>query len=105
MVEKELVTEEKRILEILLASKLHEYVVGIHSEQLGSELCLTQVEDIIIPEGQTPIVILKGYDISGHFLDRNKINLESITSVYPFSSKFENPFIPKPDDETKSMLA
>lgn len=67
-------------------------MIGITSPDLGKDTCITAVQDIILDEDD-PIIIIKGYDRSGYFLERDTLPLKNITSVIPFTSLFENPFL------------
>lgn len=93
-VDKEFITTSDVILLELINSKLHGNVIGISSPLLGAGMFMTAVEDILL-EGKRSIIVLKRYDVNGHFLSTNKLSLEKITAVCPFKSKFENPFLPK----------
>lgn len=88
----EFVSDKSEMLRILAASKENNTTVGINSHLLGSGTHITSVVDIL-PYDDDILVILKSYDITGHILDRNKLFLTEIRSVFPFSSRFENPFI------------
>ena len=68
-------------------------MIGITSPDLGKDTCITAVQDIILNDEDDPIIIIKGYDRSGYFLERDTLPLKNITSVIPFTSLFENPFL------------
>ena len=93
-VDKEFITSSDTILQELLHSKLNGNMIGISSPVLGTGMFITAIEDILL-EGKRSIIILKRYDITGHFLATNKVLLNKITAVCPFQSKFENPFLAK----------
>ena len=95
---KELIMKPTRIIQELMNSKQHGNVVGISSPVLGAGMFITAVEDIEF-EGLKPIIVLKNFDISGYFLLKNKIPVDEIIAVCPFTSKFENPFLNKDDRE------
>ena len=87
----ELVSEPGEVLEVLADSKANGTAVGVVARELGNEICVTAVEDILIGEEVT--VVLKNYDITGYMLETNKLKLGDIKSVCPFKSLFENPYM------------
>jgi len=87
----ELVSDPGEMLNILAESKANGTAVGINAAPLGNEIYITAVEDVIIDEDIT--IVLKNYDITGYMLERNKLKLGEITSVCPFKSAFENPYM------------
>jgi hypothetical protein len=91
-VDREFITTPDALFLELVESKLHGNVIGISSPLLGAGIFMTAVEDILL-EGKKTIIILKRYDINGHFLSTNKLPLEKIAAVCPFKSKFSNPFL------------
>lgn len=93
-VDKEFITSSDTILQELLHSKLNGNMIGISSPVLGAGMFITAIEDILL-EGKLSVIVLKRYDITGHFLTTNKLLLNKITAVCPFTSKFENPFLAK----------
>jgi hypothetical protein len=88
----QILTSPSTILKALLESKLSKSVIGIRSKSLGHGTSMTTVEELIINDNETTIV-LKGYDMSGYFLDRHSLRLDEIESVIPFDALFENPFL------------
>jgi len=80
------------MLEILVEYQANNTVVGISAPVLGSGVFLTSVAHIH-PAGPDYIITLKGYDITGYILERNKIKLTDIRAVGPFKSKFKNPYL------------
>ena len=86
----------KAMLEILISSMLHGNAVGISSPALGTGIYITAVEKILnnndIFDQSEIIIVLKGYDITGFFFERNTIKLNEIKSVWPLKSPFKNPF-------------
>ena len=94
-----LISEPTKIFKALLDSKEKGTVIGITSPILGKTMCLTCIEDLILSNEGELIVVLKSYDINGYILPSNKISLSHIESVYPFTSMFQNPFIPKRNSE------
>lgn len=93
-VDKEFITSSDTILQELVHSKINGNMIGISSPVLGAGMFITAIEDILL-EGKRSIIVLKRYDITGHFLATNKVLLDKITAVCPFKSKFENPFLAK----------
>jgi hypothetical protein len=88
----ELVSDPGEILNILTESKSRGIAVGISAPMiLGDEIYVTAVEDIIIGDDIT--IVLKNYDITGYMLEKNKLKLGEIKSVFPFKSAFENPYM------------
>jgi hypothetical protein len=86
----------KPMLDILLNSMAHGNAVGISSPALGTGIYITAVEKILnnndIFDQSEIVIVLKGYDITGHFFERNAIKLSEIKSVWPLKSPFKNPF-------------
>jgi hypothetical protein len=101
----EFLTSKDEIFRELLHSKIHGNVVGICSDRLGNGMYLTAVEELLQDDGDL-IAIIKPYDCTGHFFPVNRLHIGEITSVFPFKSKFENPFATKltssNNDELKS---
>jgi hypothetical protein len=95
------ITNPKEILEQILDSKSKGTVIGISSPILGRGMVLTSVEDLIL--GGSPLIVLKPYDTSGNMLPETKIYLENINAVRAFSTRFENPFVSKFEDDQKSF--
>lgn len=87
----ELVSDPGDMLNILSESKAHGTTVGIKAPKLGSGIYVTAVDDIIIDTEIT--IVLKSYDITGYMLERHKLKLSDIRSVFPFKSPFQNPYM------------
>ena len=88
------IREPKDILKALLDSKDNGTAIGIKSTVLGNGMFVTAVEDILIGDGhENTKVILKGYDFTGHVLEKNTMHLSEIDGVCLFSSKFGNPIL------------
>jgi hypothetical protein len=86
------ISEPSEILKHLYESKTHGTVVGISAPILGNGVFLTAVEDIkMINDDHS--VQLKGYDVTGYILERNRIRLSDIRAVCPFRSLFVNPYL------------
>jgi hypothetical protein len=86
------VSAKAEMLGILVNSKQHGSAVGIIAPVFGDDILITAVEDIILEEGKT-VIILKQYDRSGYMLPSSRITLEDMTSICPFSSEFRNPYL------------
>jgi hypothetical protein len=91
------IKETKAILEVLINSMENGNAVGISCPALGTGIYITAVEKILNNNDffdQCEItVVLKGYDITGHFFEKNMIKLYEIKSVWPLKSPFKNPFL------------
>lgn len=86
------ISEPEEILNALQESKDRGTVVGISAAILGNGVFLTSVENVI-PADSDHIIVLKGYDVTGYILERNKIRLSDIRAICPFQSKFNNPYL------------
>jgi hypothetical protein len=86
------ISDPEQIHAALVESMTEASVVGISAPILGNGVFLTAVDNIIKNENDSTIV-LKGYDITGYILERNKIKLSEIRAVFPFKSKFTNPYL------------
>jgi hypothetical protein len=86
------ISEPDQILDIINQSCLSQTVVGISAPILGNGVFLTSVEKVVQADSDY-IVQLKGYDVTGYILERNKIRLSDIRSVCPFKSVFKNPYL------------
>src|SRR6187551_1890270 len=75
-------SEPQEILQALLDSKQSGTAIGIISSALGSDIFTTTVEDIIIHENAT-LIVLKRFDTTGYILPSYKINLLEILGVWP----------------------
>jgi hypothetical protein len=91
----DVLTTPKEMLNALQDSKANHSTVGINSPMLGSGTFLTCVTDIIVLDdlAASPTIVLVSYDVTGYFLPTNILKLEDISSVCPFISKFNNPFV------------
>jgi hypothetical protein len=89
----EFVTDQKEILTLLTNSKESNKAIAISSVYTGPGFIVTAVEDIILGDSGAITVIFKSFDMTGHFLERNKLKLSEINGVIAFESDFENPFI------------
>lgn len=87
----EFVSDPGEMLMILKESKEQGTAVGIKASVLGAEIYVTAVEEIL--SGGEIIIVVKSYDITGYMLGTNKLRLGEITSVCPFKSPFENPYM------------
>jgi hypothetical protein len=88
------ITGPQDILKALLEGKDRGTAIGIKSELLGKGMFVTAIEEILIGDGnENTLIILKGYDFTGHVLDASTIHLTDIEGVCEFSSKFGNPIL------------
>lgn len=85
------ITDGKEILSVLTDSQREGGTVGINAPLLGRLTCITSVKSIIFDD--VVWIILNPYDMSGYMLNVAKLRLDDISSVIPFASKLENPFI------------
>ena len=86
------ISEQDQIIEILHQSKDQGTVVGLSAPILGNGVFLTGIENVIKNENDY-LIVLKGYDVTGYILERNKIKLSDIRCVCPFKSPFNNPYL------------
>ena len=87
----ELVSDPGEMLTVLSESKDKGTAIGIKAAALGNEILVTADEDIINIEDVT--LVLKNYDVTGYMLETNKLKLGEISTVCPFKSPFENPYM------------
>lgn len=88
------ISEPGDIFKALLDSKERATAIGIKSELLGKGMFVTGVDDILIGDGhENTLVILKGYDFTGHVLPTCNLRLNEIEGVCKFASKFGNPIL------------
>lgn len=84
------------MLNALVASKENGTAVGINAPALGTGTFITAVEKILnnndIFDQSEIVIVLKAYDVTGYFFERNVIKLNEIKSVWPLKSPFKNPF-------------
>lgn len=80
------------ILKLIFESKENGTTVGISSPLLGQGFFITAVEDIILSDGETTI-LLKPFDVTGFLLPTNKLTLADIEAACPLISTFENPVL------------
>jgi hypothetical protein len=81
------------ILKALFQSKVSKLIIGIKSDVLGRGTYMTSVVELLVDENDNTTVVLKGYDMTGYFLNKSTLKLEEIESVIPFTTVFENPFL------------
>jgi hypothetical protein len=80
------------ILVILRKAKRQKRVIGIYSTVLSDQPCLTSVVNVK-RKNNDALVTLTGYDVNGHFYERDRLSLDEIHSVVLFKSEFVNPFL------------
>jgi hypothetical protein len=88
----DILTTRKEIFKALTESQDANSIIGIASKDLGPGMFMTSVKEII-NDGDDQLIILNSYDITGYFLEKNKIKLGNISSVIPFKAVFTNPFL------------
>jgi hypothetical protein len=96
--DEDFVKSEILILKNLMQSKEKGNAVGLNVPSLSAGMIITAVDDVVLAAGEV-IVTLKQYDMSGYMLPHNRINLNDIESLYPFTSSFKNPFLENLDRE------
>lgn len=88
------ITDSKDVFKALLDSKERGTAIGIKSDLLGKGMFVTGIEDILLGDGhENTKIILKGYDFTGHVLEKNTVGLTEIEGVCKFNSKFGNPIL------------
>ena len=91
------VRDTGEMLEILNNSMENGFAVGINSPVLGTGIHVTGVDKILnyndFFDQCEIVIVLKPYDITGHFFEKNVIHLYEIKSVWPLRSEFKNPFL------------
>src|SRR5688572_6950354 len=88
----DLLTNRDEIYKALLESEDSQSIIGIASEELGPGMFMTSVKDVL-HDNSDCLVVLNSYDVTGYFLEKNKISLSKIKSVIPFKAVFTNPFL------------
>lgn len=91
-IELSFISEPDDMLTHLRESARHGTVVGISAPVLGNGVFLTAVDEILKTDNDH-LILLKGYDITGYILERNRIRLSDVRAICPFSSKFKNPYL------------
>jgi hypothetical protein len=93
---------EQEILKILINSKEVGNTVGVSSISLGAGFVITAVDDIILEDGET-IILLKPFDVTGFVLPTNRLKLQEITAACRLTSEYQNPVL-KNFDKTKNWF-
>jgi hypothetical protein len=99
-----ILSDKEDILKALLQSKRSNSIIGIKAQPLGPGTYMTSVLELLITENNDTTVVLRGYDMTGYFLDKSTLKLEEIESVIPFTALFENPFMRDVRRETDDKL-
>src|SRR5690606_26260237 len=86
------IIDREKILQVLITGKINGSAVGVYSPALGNAMFVTGVEDVILADHDT-VIVLKQYDMSGHLFENYTLSLEDILSVYPFNTPLKNPFL------------
>ena len=96
-VEFDFVKDNAGMLDILNNSMVNGSAVGIQCPALGTGIYITAVDRMLnytdFFDQCEVVVVLKGYDITGYFFERNVVKLHEIKSVWPLKSEFRNPFL------------
>jgi hypothetical protein len=88
----DLITGSEQIYSALEESEDCQTIIAIACPDLGPGVFMTFVKEIIV-EGGEKIAVVNSYDITGYFLEKNRIPVRNITSVIPFKGVFVNPFL------------
>jgi hypothetical protein len=88
----DLVTNRDEIYNAVLESEDCQTIIGIASEDPGRGIFMTFILEIV-HDGNEQIAIFNSYDVTGYFLEKNKIPVKNITSVIPLRGVFVNPFL------------
>lgn len=93
-----LAKSSSEILKIIIESKENGNTIGISSPLLGEGFFITAVEDIILEDGET-IILVKPFDVTGFLLPTNHLTLGDIDAACPLISTFKNPVLRNLDKE------
>ncbi|HYG04051.1 MAG TPA: hypothetical protein VD927_16510 [Chryseosolibacter sp.] len=77
------IRNRKGILKALEASKENGSVVGVYSRAFGDGMFLVAVESID-NSGKEAVICFHRYDMSGHVLSRNELDISDIKMILPF---------------------
>jgi len=88
----DVMTTRKEIYEAILDSEDNQSIIGIACKDLGPGMFMTSVKEIL-NDGSDQLIVLNSYDITGYFLEKNRILLKNISGVIPFKTVFSNPFL------------
>src|SRR5262245_48319488 len=87
-----LATGAQEILNVIVTSKENGSTIGLRSKTLGEGIFITAIDDIILEDGET-IILLKPFDVTGFMLPTNKVKLDAIDAACPLISQFRNPVL------------
>lgn len=96
----DVITIKQEIYHALLESEDNQSIIGISSRDLGPGMFMTSVKEIV-DEGDEVLIVLNSFDVTGYFLEKNKISLSNISSVLPFKAVFSNPFLKEIEEKEK----
>jgi hypothetical protein len=88
----DVITTRKEIFKALVESEENQSIIGITSKDLGEGMFMTSVKEILNDDDDV-LIVLNSYDITGYFLEKNRVFLKNITGVIPFKAVFTNPFL------------
>lgn len=97
------IIDREKILQVLITGKINGSAVGVYSPALGNAMFVTGVEDVILADHDT-VIVLKQYDMSGHLFENYTLSLEDILSVYPFNTPLKNPFLDHLEKDTDWLM-
>jgi hypothetical protein len=80
------------ILQALEESRKHQKMIALFIPVNSDELFVTAVDEIIVDEKQTTIVV-KQYDQTGFIIEKNRIRLADIAGVCLLNSAWQNPYM------------
>ena len=96
----DVITCKEEIYHALLESEDNQSIIGISSGDLGPGMFMTSVKEIV-DEGDDVLIVLNSFDVTGYFLEKNRISLNNISSVLPFKAVFSNPFLREIEENEK----
>jgi hypothetical protein len=87
-----------QVFSYLFASKVNNSMIGVKSKMLDPETCIAVVKEITL-DGHDLFVSLSAFDAQGQILNCSLLRLSDIQGVFPFTSKFTNPFLKQIEGE------
>jgi hypothetical protein len=96
----DVITNPREILRSILESEDNQSIIGISSSELGPGIFMTTVKEIIA-QGEDLLIVVNSYDLTGYFLEKNRLLLSRITGIIPFKAVFTNPFLKEVIDKQK----
>lgn len=92
----EFIKTRKQILRTLELSQETGTVVGVYSKAFGDGMFLVAVESIEKRDG-VEVITFHRYDMSGHILTRNEVDLTEIKMVLPFRGVLKKNVLTNPE--------